>query len=121
MERRLRHFFNDPEFADVVFVVGDHHDKVYCHKMVLSIVSDCFRAMFTTGFKEAEAMEINIPDCTHAAFLAIMEYIYTGALPSILRQYHSQQQQYNLKHNNRNNIVSAQSLPLVVEILELAD
>jgi BTB/POZ domain/Kelch motif len=129
MERRLRHFFNDPEFADVVFVVGDHHDKVYGHKMVLSIVSDCFRAMFTTGFKEADAMEINIPDCTHAAFLGVMEYIYTGTLPCILRQYHinnntqtsTRSQHHDNRLNNNRNIVNAQSLPLVVEILELAD
>jgi len=79
LERRLRHFFNDEEFSDVTFLVQGQ--RVYGHKMVLSIVSDCFRAMFTTGFRESEALEIEIPDCSHAAFLAVMEYIYTGTLP----------------------------------------
>jgi len=79
LERRLRHFFNDEEFSDVTFLVQGR--RVYGHKMVLSIVSDCFRAMFTTGFRESEALEIEIPDCSHAAFVAVMEYIYTGALP----------------------------------------
>lgn len=82
MERRLRHFFNDEEFADVTFLVQGQ--RVYGHKMVLSIVSDCFRAMFSAGFRESAEMEIVIPDCSHAAFLAVMEYIYTGSLPKSL-------------------------------------
>lgn len=81
LDRRLRHFFNDEEFSDVTFVVQGQ--KVYGHKMVLSIVSDIFRAMFTTGFRESDAMEIEIPDCSHAAFVAVMEYVYTGSLPKI--------------------------------------
>lgn len=81
LERRLRHFFNDEDFSDVTFVVQGR--KVYGHKMVLSIVSDCFRAMFTTGFRESQAMEIEIPDCSYEAFLAVMEYIYTGQTPKM--------------------------------------
>lgn len=79
VERRLSHFFNDEEFSDVTFVVQGQ--KVYGHRMVLSLVSDCFRAMFTTGFRESDMLEIEIPDCSHRGFLALMEYIYTGHLP----------------------------------------
>lgn len=80
LERRLRHFLNDQEFSDVTFVVEGK--QVYGHKLVLSIVSDCFRAMFTTGFRESETnAEIEIPDCSYNAFLAMMEYIYTGRIP----------------------------------------
>merc|ERR1712154_538135 len=28
-----------------------------------------------------EALEIEIPDCSHEAFLAVMQYIYTGQTP----------------------------------------
>jgi hypothetical protein len=81
-ERRLKHFFNDEEFSDVRFVVEGHY--VYGHKLVLSIVSDCFRAMFTTGFRESEAgAEIEIPNTSYQAFLAMMEYIYTGRIPKL--------------------------------------
>jgi hypothetical protein len=107
LERRLRHFFNDEEFSDVTFVVQGQ--KVYGHKMVLSIVSDCFRAMFTTGFRESEAMEIEIPDCSHAAFLSVMEYIYTGASPTKLDL-------HNVGGQDRD-----RNLGRIVEILELAD
>jgi leucine-zipper-like transcriptional regulator 1 len=79
LERRLRHFCNDEELSDVIFVVQGQ--KVYAHKMVLSIVSECFRAMFTTGFRESDALEIDIPDCSYRAFIAVMEYIYAGSLP----------------------------------------
>lgn len=85
--------------------------KVYGHKMVLSIVSDCFRAMFTTGFRESQALEIEIPDCTHAAFLAVMEYIYTGSLPKALM---------NSINNNRNQLQPEQ-IDRLVDLLELAD
>lgn len=81
-ERRLKHFFNDEEFSDVRFVVEGQY--VYGHKLVLSIVSDCFRAMFTTGFRESEAgAEIEIPNTSYQAFLAMMEYIYSGRIPKL--------------------------------------
>ena len=82
-ERRLCHFLNDEEFSDVTFLVEGQ--RVYGHRMVLSLVSDCFRAMFTTrnSFKEANLAEIEIPNCSHSAFMLIMEYIYTGKEPRI--------------------------------------
>jgi hypothetical protein len=103
VERRLRHFFNDEEFSDVTFIVQGR--KVYGHKMVLSIVSDCFRAMFTAGFRESESMEIEIPDCSYDAFLAVMEYIYTGDNPKV--DHHGTDRGANISR--------------VVDILELAD
>lgn len=120
MEHRLRHFCNDPEFADVVFVVGDNREKVYAHKMVLSIVSDCFRAMFTTGFKESAATEIGIPDCSYGAFLSVMEYIYSGHLPAhnLLVVPSANSATYN---QNRQQQINQKSLTRVVEMLELAD
>jgi BTB/POZ domain/Kelch motif/Galactose oxidase, central domain len=80
IERRLRHFFNDEEFSDVTFIVQGR--RLYGHKMILAIVSDCFRAMFTAGFRESSSSEIEITDCSYEAFLAVMEYIYTGAHPN---------------------------------------
>ena len=125
IERRLRHFFNDEEFADVTFIVQGQ--KVYGHKMILSIVSECFRAMFTTGFRESDEHEIEIPDCTYTAFVAVMEYIYTGTLPSSffdivlnnnsMTNHMHTGDMHQLQFRDR---VSAQ-LIRVVEVLELAD
>lgn len=120
VERRLRHFFNDEEFSDVVFLVQGR--RVYGHKMVLAIVSDCFRAMFTAGFRESSSPEIEITDCSYDGFLAVMDYIYTGAYPeaistqppSVLEMMTPQQRQrYHQQHQ--------QQIIRIVDILELAD
>lgn len=110
LERRLRHFFNDEDFSDVTFVVQGQ--KVYGHKMVLSIVSDCFRAMFTTGFRESQEMEIEIPDCSFEAFYAVMEYIYTGQTPKM---------DSGVAMGAGMEATRDMNLSRVVEILELAD
>lgn len=107
-DRRLWHFFNEQEFSDVTFLVQGQ--RVYGHKMVLSIVSDCFRAMFTTGFREENENEIEIRDCSHSAFLAMMEYIYTGSIPKSLS--YQPQQQLN---------PDVRQLDRIIEMLELAD
>lgn len=81
-EGRIRHFYNNEEFSDVIFLVEGQ--RVFGHKMILSIVSDCFRAMFTTGFRESETgAEIEIPGCSYNAFLDMMSYIYTGQTPRL--------------------------------------
>jgi len=79
--RRLYYFFNDEEFSDVTFLVQGR--RIYGHKMILALVSDCFRAMFTAGFRESSSSEIEITGCSYEAFLSVMEYIYTGKEPSM--------------------------------------
>lgn len=113
LERRLRTYFNSEEFADVTFVVQGQ--KVYGHKMILSIVSDCFRAMFTTGFREQQEMEIEIPDCSYEAFLAVMEYIYTGQTPKMDSPINSMASSAGPDSTRDVNLAR------IVEILELAD
>jgi len=70
LQTRLQHFFNESEFSDVTFVVEGK--RIYGHKLMLCLVSDCFRAMFTTGFRESTEKEIEIPNCSYEAFYAMM-------------------------------------------------
>jgi hypothetical protein len=79
LQSRLQHFLNEPEFSDVTFVVDGK--RIYAHKLILCLVSDCFRAMFTAGFREATEKEIEIPNCSYEAFYAMMVYIYTSRVP----------------------------------------
>ena len=102
--RRMYYFFNDEEFSDVTFMVQGR--RVYGHKMVLALVSDCFRAMFTAGFRESSSSEIEIDGCTYEAFLSVMEYVYTGTEPTLAD--HSGQGGHS-------------SLSKIVDIMELAD
>jgi len=83
VSRRLKHFFNNEEFSDVTFLVEGR--EVHGHKLILSTVSDCFRAMFMAGFKESGSgcTQIEIPNCTYSSFLTMMEYIYTGRAPEL--------------------------------------
>jgi len=102
-ERRIRHFYNNEEFSDVIFLVEGQ--RVFGHKMILSIVSDCFRAMFTTGFRESETgAEIEIPGCSYNAFLDMMNYIYTGQTPRL--------------QTGQDGVIEVQR---VVDLLEIAD
>mmetsp|Transcript_31052 Transcript_31052/g.50700 ORF Transcript_31052/g.50700 Transcript_31052/m.50700 type:complete len:773 (+) Transcript_31052:48-2366(+) len=104
---RLRHFYNDEEFSDVTFLVEGR--KVFGHKLVLSTVSDCFRAMFMTGFRESgsEKTEIEIPNCSYSSFCTMMEYIYTGRGPHDINVYSDEH-----GHNGMDRAIS---------LLELAD
>ena len=54
---------------------------MYAHRIVLSLVSERFRAMFSSGFRESVDREIPLPDVSLHEFMQMMEYIYTGALP----------------------------------------
>jgi len=120
MQNRLRHFFNDQEFSDVTFIVEGR--KIYGHRMVLSLVSDCFRAMFTNGFKESvSGSEIPIPYCSYNAFLAMMEYIYTGETPRItLNSSHTNMNDPDEQDSKQMNSYH-KSMNQTIEILELAD
>ena len=102
-ERRIRHFYNNDEFSDVIFLVEGQ--RVFGHKMILSIVSDCFRAMFTTGFRESEAgAEIEIPGCSYDAFCDMLNYIYTGQTPRL--------------QTGQDGVIEVQR---VIDLLEIAD
>lgn len=83
-DNRIQYFYDNEEFSDVIFLVEGR--RVFGHKMILSIVSDCFRAMFrpTTGFRESETgAEIEIPGCSYNGFMDMMAYIYQGQTPRL--------------------------------------
>jgi 7-keto-8-aminopelargonate synthetase-like enzyme len=78
--------------------------------------------MFTAGFRESSSSEIEITDCTYEAFLAVMDYIYTGAIPPEIT---TQQQavldimtpQQRHQHQQR----QQSELSQIVDVLQLAD
>jgi len=108
LERNLKCYFNNEEFSDVTFLVEGR--RVYCHRLVLSLASDCFKAMFTTGFKEStNCAEIEIPNCSHETFLRMMEYVYTGKVSNIDI------------FSGSDESICCNNLGKIVELLELAD
>ena len=85
MSSQLKDLCNNKELSDVAFIVEGK--KIYAHKIVLSLTSEVYRAMFLRNeFREKEAgAEIEIPNCSYNVFLSIMEYIYTGEVDLSLK------------------------------------
>eukprot|EP00505_MAST-04D_sp_SCG-Rhode-Island_P001940 Stramenopile-MAST_4_protein_1940 len=69
---------NEDMFPDIVFLVENR--KVYGHKAILAVQCDVLRAMLTNGMKESSQDEIVIPEWTYDAFVAMMEFLYTGSI-----------------------------------------
>ncbi|GLD92569.1 hypothetical protein PINS_up001128 [Pythium insidiosum] len=76
LQHALRDYVNCETFSDVSFLVEGR--VVYGHKMVLSLLSERFRGMFTGGFRESQQREIVIPEIRYSVFLRMLEYLYTG-------------------------------------------
>jgi hypothetical protein len=89
----LKSFINNPEFSDVLFIVGSEKQHMHGHQVILAS-SDIFRAMFSGSFRESytssndEQHEYNgtsrprstveIPNISPHIFLQVLEEIYTG-------------------------------------------
>lgn len=69
---------NENLFPDVTFIVEGR--PVYAHRAILSAQCDQFHAMFMSGMKESRESEIQIPNWSHNAFLAMLEFLYTGSV-----------------------------------------
>lgn len=68
---------NNPLHSDVSFIV---QDKVfYAHKIIVSMLSEKYKAMFTGGLKESQGHQtIVINHISYEVFEQIMQYLYTG-------------------------------------------
>jgi hypothetical protein len=75
-------FLNNKEFSDITFLVDGK--VVYGHKVVLSLLSETFRTMFTCGFRESSQAQIPI-EMDYNIFMLMMEYLYTGKARKITK------------------------------------
>ena len=74
----LRRLINNEQFADVTFIVEGK--PLHAHRAFLAVRCDHFRAMFSSGMKEAHQMEVAIPSTRWLIFLALLEYCYTDSV-----------------------------------------
>merc|ERR1711920_726577 len=78
---------NSPDFSDITFVVEGK--RIYAHKAILVAQCEHFHAMFSGGrFAEASKSEIEIPNWSYTAFVAMVEWLYTGHTPRELSSAH---------------------------------
>lgn len=77
---QLKEHFNTEDLADVVFVVEGR--EIFAHKIVLSLTSEVYRAMFMNNFKEKATNRpvIDVPNCSYRNFVSVLEYMYTGEI-----------------------------------------
>ena len=73
---RSRHRFSEPwEDSDLILVVED--EKFHVHRLILSMNSPVFKAMFKSQFKEATANEIPLPEKKANEILDILKRVYS--------------------------------------------
>ena len=73
---RMKHRFSEPwEDSDLILVVED--EKFHAHRLILSMNSPVFKAMFKSQFKEATANEIPLPEKKANEILDILKRVYS--------------------------------------------
>lgn len=124
----MRRLVNNPDFSDITFIVQDH--RIYAHKAILVAQCEHFRAMFSGHrFAESTQTEIEIPEWSHVAFIAMLEWLYTGHTPRELSPTHLAEvlglaDQYTLdglKHVCENVLVHSVEIDTVCTLLRHAD
>ena len=71
----MKHRFSEPwEDSDVILVVED--ENFHVHRLILSMNSPVFKAMFKSQFKEATANEIPLPGKKASEVLDFLKQIY---------------------------------------------
>ena len=59
-QEKVKHRFSEPwEDSDLILTVED--EKFHVHRLILSMNSPVFKAMFKSGFQEANNNEIQLP------------------------------------------------------------
>lgn len=74
-EEKIKHCFSEPwEDSDVILVVEE--EKFHVHRLILSMNSPVFKAMFKSAFKEASSNEIPLPEKKANEMLDFLMKIY---------------------------------------------
>lgn len=74
----LKKLFNNAFLSDISFKVKEQ--SIYCHKIILSLLSEKFNAMFTLGLKESKTSVIEITNYKYKHFYFALKYLYSGEI-----------------------------------------
>ncbi|XP_055347652.1 BTB/POZ domain-containing protein 6-B-like [Paramacrobiotus metropolitanus] len=86
MTNRWKNALENGELTDVAFSVGRDHGLVKllrAHKLLLSLSSDVFHAMFNGNFTENQTKAIEIPDISPDAFSNLLDFLYTETMENL--------------------------------------
>ena len=74
-QTKVKHRFSEAwEDSDLILVVED--EKFHVHRLILSMNSPVFKAMFKSQFKEAISEEIPLPEKKASEVLDLLKLIY---------------------------------------------
>nr|CAB3260019.1 kelch-like protein 5 [Phallusia mammillata] len=76
--KKIQDHLHNLQLCDVAIIVGNK--RLPAHRLVLSSVSEYFRAMFNSNVLEANQDEITLTDIDEEAFADLLKYMYTGKL-----------------------------------------
>ncbi|XP_032923397.1 BTB/POZ domain-containing protein 19 isoform X2 [Catharus ustulatus] len=83
----LRTLVNNPQFSDVMFVVGQEQQKVFAHRCVLACRCQAFRGMLSqapVGSQDSSSITPQGPfilgNVQPEVFLAVIEFLYTNSV-----------------------------------------
>ena len=81
LQHRLKNILESGHHSDVVLKVG--HQSFPAHKLILSLRSPVFDAMFSHEMPESQTNEVHITDCDPEIFQVFLRYMYTGSCGTI--------------------------------------
>ena len=73
VENQTRFLVNSEVLSDVTFLVGSEKRKIFGHKVLLSLGSPVFFAMFNGGLKSTDNKPIEVPDLEENGFLNMLK------------------------------------------------
>ncbi|RMC08594.1 hypothetical protein DUI87_14841 [Hirundo rustica rustica] len=84
----LRSLVNNPQFSDVMFVVGQEQRKVFAHRCVLACRCQAFRGMLSQAPVGSQDSSSSVPpqgpfilgNVQPEVFLAVIEFLYTNSV-----------------------------------------
>ncbi|XP_055522400.1 BTB/POZ domain-containing protein 3-like [Wyeomyia smithii] len=75
---REEQLFDNEYFSDVIFLVGENGERVYGHRIILTLASEVFYVQFNGQFEEARQSDqpITVTDIEPPIFRDVLRYMY---------------------------------------------
>jgi len=77
----LMDYFDSEQFSDVTFRFTNDNRVLHAHRILLTLFSDHFRRLFSSGMRECYEPSVLLPEeVSYDVFRSVLEFIYTGHL-----------------------------------------
>ena len=86
--RTMQKMREEDVLCDVTLLVGQEKVVKKAHRFLLSVFSEYFKTMFTSGLKESNQHIVHLPCVDAESFQLILDYIYDGEITLTRRNVH---------------------------------